>query len=426
MPKLAIILKGYPRLSETFIAQEILNLERAGFDLTLYSLRLPTEDRTHPIHGEIQATVRYLPEYLYRQPLRILRNWWRCRRLPGYASGCKAFLRDLRRNPTPNRIRRFGQALVLAGELPADMPALYAHFLHTPSSVTRYAAMMRGLPWAISAHAKDIYTTAEWDITEKLIDCRWLTTCTRSNAERLKKLAPSGKVLLNYHGLDLARFTPRTRNTSLRDGRCRTEPVRLLSVGRAVAKKGYAGLLQALAGLPKDLAWQLVHIGGGALLPTLQKQAAELHIEHCIEWWGSQSQQTVLARYQESDLFVLNSCIDHQGDRDGLPNVIVEAQSLGLAVVATDLSGIPELIDHGRNGWLVPPGDEPALCAALEHLIQHPLERHKMGQEGRQKVRDHFTMEAAFRPLCHRLRELTGSGETDAMSTPMAWAENQK
>ncbi|MXX16800.1 MAG: glycosyltransferase family 4 protein [Gammaproteobacteria bacterium] len=406
MPKLAIVLKGYPRLSETFIAQEILNLERAGFDITLYSLRLPTDNRTHPVHGEIGAGVVYLPEYLYRQPGRVLRSWWRCRRLAGYPGAWKQFLRDLMRDPSPNRVRRFGQAFVLAAELPRDMPALYAHFLHTPASVARYAAILRGLPWACSAHAKDIHTTPDWEITEKLTHCRWLTTCTSYNAEHLSRLAPPGKVMLNYHGLDLGRFGSAGRVEAGRNGGDGNDPVRLLSVGRAVEKKGYDGLLRALAALGPDLSWRLVHIGGGPLQKALREQAESLCIQQFIEWHGPQPQEYVLARYRESDLFVLNSRIDRHGDRDGLPNVIVEAQSQGLSVIATNLSGIPELVESGVNGLLVPPEDESALTGALDNLIRNPEERTRMGASGREKVQGGFTMEAAFQPLCRQLQEL--------------------
>ena len=100
------------------------------------------------------------------------------------------FIADLRRDPTPNRVRRWGQALVLAAELPASVERLYAHFLHTPASVTRYAAIMRGLPWSVSAHAKDIWTSEPWEIADKLADCAWLTTCTAVGLQRLRELAP--------------------------------------------------------------------------------------------------------------------------------------------------------------------------------------------------------------------------------------------
>ncbi|MEJ2176700.1 MAG: colanic acid biosynthesis glycosyltransferase WcaL, partial [Gammaproteobacteria bacterium] len=242
-PTLAVVLKGYPRLSETFIAQEIRNLERAGFQVILYSLRHPTDRKTHPIHDEIQARIVYLPEYLYQEPVRVLRGWLRVRRFPGYPSAARLFWRDLKHDLTPNRIRRFGQALVLAAELADNTPALYAHFLHTPASVTFYAAMIRGLPWACSAHAKDIYTTPDWEIRGKLDHCQWLTTCTRSNYFHLRKFCSDPeKVQLNYHGVDLGRFRYAEPTYFERDGSAGADPVVLLSVGRAVEKKGYAAL----------------------------------------------------------------------------------------------------------------------------------------------------------------------------------------
>ena len=121
----------------------------------------------------------------------------RVARLAARRAACRAmrrrarkFLADLRRDPTSNRLRRWGQALVLAAELPGSIERLYAHFLHTPASVTRYAAAMRGLPWSVSAHAKDIWTSEPWEVAEKLADCAWLVTCTAMGLQRLRELAP--------------------------------------------------------------------------------------------------------------------------------------------------------------------------------------------------------------------------------------------
>src|SRR5690606_7363637 len=120
MPRLAVLLKGYPRLSETFIAQEILALEQAGLDLEIVSLRRPTDPAVHPVHREITAPVRYLPEYLYEAPGRVLRGWLAARRLPGYRRALRRFLHDLARDRTASRLRRFGQACVAAAELPQE------------------------------------------------------------------------------------------------------------------------------------------------------------------------------------------------------------------------------------------------------------------------------------------------------------------
>ncbi len=181
----AFVLKGYPRLSETFIAQEIRELERCGLDIRLFSLRRPTDHTVHPIHLEIAAPVVYLPEYLREEPRRVLRAWRSARRMDGYPAALATWRHDFRRQPTANRARRFGQAAVLAAELPDGIEHLHAHFLHTPASVTRYAAMMLGLPWSASAHAKDIWTIPDWEKREKLRDCRWLASCSRVNAEHL-------------------------------------------------------------------------------------------------------------------------------------------------------------------------------------------------------------------------------------------------
>ena len=132
------------------------------------------------MHGQIRAPVLYLPEYLKDAPRRVLAGWRRARRLPGYAAARRAWLADLSRDPTPNRIRRFGQALVLAAEAAPEIGHLHAHFLHTPASVARYAAVMRGLPWSVSAHAKDIWTTPEWEKRGKLASAEWAVTCTEA------------------------------------------------------------------------------------------------------------------------------------------------------------------------------------------------------------------------------------------------------
>ena len=409
VPRIAVVLKGYPRLSETFIAQELHALEARGFDLRLISLRRPYDPKTHPIHDEIQAPVSYLPEYLHNAPARVLRAWRRVRRLPGYPAAWRAFLADLKRDRTRNRLRRFGQACVLAAELPGDVDRLYAHFLHTPASVARYAARIRGLPWSCSAHAKDVWTTPDWEIREKLAAMDWLATCTAVGRDQLASLADDPtKVRLVYHGLDFTRFPATPAPQGARDGGDPGDPVRLISVGRAVEKKGYDVLLDALARLPAGLHWRLTHIGGGELRDHLRARADQLGLAGRIDWQGPQAQADVLAAYRASDLFVLASRVAADGDRDGLPNVLMEAQSQGLACLATEVSAIPELIRDGATGRLVPPGDPDALAAALAELIRDPGRRQALGQAGAARVRAAFAAEAQIDALADLLRGPAG------------------
>lgn len=402
-PSIALVLKGYPRLSETFIAQEILGLERRGLDLEIVSLRHPYDPSIHPIHEEIQAPVRYLPEYLHDEPCRVLRAWWRMRRLPGYRKVRSLWLKDLRRDFTRNRIRRFGQALVFAAELPESVKLLYVHYLHTPASVTRYTALLKGLPYSISAHAKDIWTSPDWELREKLEDCRWLTTCTEANRQHLANLAPGADVFLTYHGLDADRFASPGRIAGP-DGSSPDRPVQLLSVARLVAKKGVDTLLDALKLLPADLHWRYIHIGGGAEKERIQSKARQLGLFRRIDWQGAKAQAEVIEAYRKADLFVMASRIAPDGDRDGLPNVLMEAGSQELAAVTTAVSAVPELITYGENGLLVPPDNPEALASALETLIRDPERRLRMGKAARTIVLDRFSMNPGLDTLAARLR----------------------
>ncbi len=387
------MLKGYPRLSETFIAQEILGLEQAGFDLALVSLRHPTDRKRHPVHDEIRAPVMYLPEYLYQEPLRVLRGLWRALWRPGFGRAFRRFVADLWHDPTPNRIRRFGQGAVLAAELPEGADWLHAHFIHTPASATAYAAILTGLPWSCSAHAKDIWTAPDRDLAGKLAEMRWCVTCTQAGQGRLVKLSAGyAPVHLSYHGLDLARFAPPPERAQAGG------PVHILSVGRAVEKKGFDLLVEALGRLPPDLAWRFTHAGGGDVA-ALKERAAALGIADRVDWLGSQDQPAVLALYRASDIFALPCRVAADGDRDGLPNVLVEASSQRLACLSTTVSGVPELIDDGVTGMMVPPEDVPALAVALESLIRDAALRDRLGRAAETKVRTRFDYHQSIRDL---------------------------
>jgi len=406
---LAVVVKGWPRLSETFIAQELVALEARGHTLELWSLRRPQDAKRHPLHDALRAPVRYLPEYLHDEPARVLRGVLGSMARGGFWRAAGLWLRDLWRDPTRNRLRRFGQACVLARELPPGCPALYAHFMHTPASVTRYAAVMRGLPWAFSAHAKDIWTSPDWEKREKLsadtAGAVFGATCTAYGAESLRGLADvPDRVNLIYHGLDLTRFPDPPPERPARDGT--GEPVLLLSVGRLVEKKGYDRLLEALALLPPGLAWRFVHIGGGDLKKPLAAQAERLGIADRIDWQGARNQPEVIAAMRAADLFVLPSRIAADGDRDGLPNVLMEAASQLLAIVSTPVAAIPEFITDGVEGVLS--SDDPqALAQALGQIIRDPKRRGAMAAAARIRLVRDFGMDRGIARLDALLTALT-------------------
>ena len=411
LARLAVVVKGWPRLSETFIAQELVALEEAGIDFEIWSLRHPTDVKRHPLHERLAARVNYLPEYLKDEPSRVMGGLMHARRLKGFSAAWSAFRQDYARDRTPNRVRRFGQACVLARELPPATKGLYAHFLHTPSSVARYTAILRGLPWSFSAHAKDIWTSPEWELHEKLnpvsYGADFGATCTGFGAVHLRGLADSAdRVDLVYHGLDLSRFP----EPPARQPRAANDPLRLMSVGRLVEKKGFDRLIDAFALLPDTLDWSWVHIGGGTLKDTLQSQAESRGVAGRIVWRGACDQPEVIEEMRRADLFVLPSRVAEDGDRDGLPNVLMEAASQKLPILSTPVSAIPEFIVSGTHGLLTEDSPEN-LAAEITGFAARDDGGAPLAEAAYSRLLSQFRMEPGIAQLAKRLNAMMDSGK---------------
>ncbi len=410
--RLGIIVKCWPRLSETFIAQELAGLEANGITFDIWSMRYPANDKKHPLHDAVKAKIHYLPEYLHREPLRVLQCWWRIRKQPNYPNARRIWWQDYKRDLSRNRIRRFGQALVMAHELDSSVHALYAHFLHTPSSVARYTAIIHGLKWGFSAHAKDIWTSPDWEIHEKLDPenhgADFGVTCTASGLNQLQQFETrSDTVSLAYHGLDLTRF-PQPPDRQLE----KNEKFQILSVGRLVEKKGFDRLLKALALLPNTLQWHWTHVGGGALETDLKSLATQLGIADQISWKGELPQPDVVRQMRLAHVFILPSRIADNGDRDGLPNVLMEAASQKLPIIATPISAIPEFLTDRQHGLLV--DDTPELLAgALTELSgDHDLRR-QLADAAFERLTGHFGVEIGLRCVEEKLRLMLQKAETN-------------
>ena len=401
-PRLAVVVKGFPRLSETFVARELAALEARGLDFTLHALRQPGSD-VKLVDNIVAAKPHYLPEYLHNERARVLRAFLAARRLPGFASAWEAFRRDWPRDRGRARMRRLGQACVLATELPASIRHIYAHFAHSPASVVRYAAKMRGLTFSISAHAKDIWTAPDWDLGEKIDDAAFVAVCNQSGATRLNSLGEERKIHLIRHGLPRSSLHQILR-AQYRDGRDPTAPVRLICVARAVEKKGLRTLVAALALLPKDLAYELHHIGSGPLLDDLKARADAAGVAGKIKWLDAQAHARVLDELDASDLFVLPANVARDNDRDGIPNAILEAQGRGVPVLGAAAGGVGEAIEDKVSGRLVPPSEPQALANLLAELITDPSQRAKLGAAGFANVRDRFDAETGY----DRIAELLG------------------
>lgn len=375
----AVLVKTFPKLSETFILGELLGLERAGFPLHVFALQRATDAITHAAVRELRAPVGYLDAVPPGAWLGVLRA----------PLAAPALLAATLRAPRGQRLRRLRAAVALATALrKAGLAHVHAHFIDEPGEVARLAARLAGVSFSLSAHAKDIYTSRPADLVPRLAAATFTVTCTGCNHGTLQALAPAdAEVYRVYHGVDTAMFRPREAEPHRAAG-----APRLLAIGRLRPKKGFGTLIEACGLLAaRGRAFHLDLVGYGEGEAALRARVAELGIGAQVTFHGKLDRAGVLARFAAADVFVAPSEVAIDGDRDGIPNVLLEAMACGLPVVTTPVSGIPEVVTHGANGWLVPAGDATALSHALSALSGDPEQRAKLGAAARR------TMEAQFR-----------------------------
>jgi glycosyltransferase involved in cell wall biosynthesis len=411
-PVLGMILKGYPRISETFISNEILLLERLGFAVHIFSMRPGREGFTHRSVSEIRARVDYLPETFLRNAHRLIFHnlCLAIRRPRRYAAGLELACRRFRRTRNPATLRHLLQAGTLVNHfLPGTgVVHLHAHFAHSPSSVALFASELSGLPFSFTAHAKDIYTSDPAQLREKIALARFVVTCTEYNRRYLLDLAGGARTPIHriYHGIDTRLFGG--------DGDVNpapNPPFRLLTVARLIAKKGIPTILQALKILQeRGIALEHTLIGDGPDRDRIVTLIARLGLSGVCRWIGSRPHDVVLAHYRRADLFVLGCEVAADGDRDGIPNVLFESMAMGVPVVTTAVSAIPELVESGETGLLVPPGDPEALAEAMLTMLRDAGLRRRVIPAARERVLHDFDNRALVGRLAEIYREaLTGS-----------------
>ena len=275
----------------------------------------------------------------------------------------------------------------------------HAHFAHSPTSVAMFASRLSGIPFSFTAHAKDIYTSDARQIREKMALSRFVVTCTEYNRRHLIGIAAGGRtpVYRVYHGIDLALFE------NSQERKMPEMPYRIMTIARIVPKKGLKTVCRALRIL-KDQGIRFQHtlIGDGDDRDKILSFIAALGLKNECRWLGTLPHESVVAHYREADLFVLGCEIAENGDRDGIPNVYIEAMAMGVPVVGTRVSAVPELISDGRSGLLVPPGSPEELAGAMQRLLVDQPLRACVIAEGRERVRRDFDN----RRLVRRLGEI--------------------
>ncbi|HVT44366.1 MAG TPA: glycosyltransferase [Thermoanaerobaculia bacterium] len=391
---LAILVKRFPRLSETFVLNEVLELRRQGVSLRLFAMLDPEEAQKQPEAEAMRPEVFFLRAAGAGATDRLRRVGELAKVALSHPFGFIRALGLVSAGGT-SPWRHLLDAVVLVRQLRASgCRHIHAHFAHGPASVAHLASAISGIPFSFTAHAKDLFTTPPGAVARRAHDARFALTCTESSAQHMRNmLAPEErrKVAAYPHGIDLARFGSVVRQPA--DGR-------ILAVGRLVPKKGFDRLLHALALLAeRGIAFDCVILGDGPQKEALQSLSRDLGLETRVTFEKGRPQAELLACYAEASVFVMSSVVTSAGDRDGVPNVLMEAMACGIPVVASDISGIPELVTDRHDGLLVPSGDHEAIADALQELLTNSARAHRIGEAGRRTVIAKRGLREAVQPL---------------------------
>jgi colanic acid/amylovoran biosynthesis glycosyltransferase len=376
--KVAYILKMYPRFSETFIVNEMLAHEAAGTTVEIFSLRLPVDGRFHEQYARVQANVTYIPQ----EGLKTSSFW-------------QVFQPALKEFPELT-------GLVQAEEFAADelcqaihlaravhnrgFDALHAHFGSIATSVARVVSRLTGIPYLFTAHAKDIFhkSVDPTDLRRKVQEAAAVITVSDYNVQYLRQQLgdPLPNLHRIYNGLDLTRFL-------YQDPAAR--PRRILGVGRLIEKKGFDILIDACALLVQQgVRFHCDIVGDGERRQALATQIARLGLEDRVHLCGPEPQEMVIRRLQQAAVFAAPCVVGDDGNRDGLPTVLLEAMALGTPSVSTDVTGIPEILHHEETGLQVAQENAQDLAGALARLLDDADLRVRLAGNARRLIEDRF------------------------------------
>jgi glycosyltransferase involved in cell wall biosynthesis len=392
VPVLGMILKGYPRISETFISNEIRLLESLGFVIHLFSMRQPRETFAHASVKTIQAKVDYLPERLIKPLPRFLyHNLSLAFKIPKrYAAAIQTAYRRFSRTRKSATIKHLFQAGYLVNRLlpRSGVTHLHAHFAHSPTSVAMFTSQLSGLPFSFTAHAKDIYTSDREQLREKIKLANFVVTCTEYNRRHLLSLSDGHGTPIHriYHGIDTTLFSDPSQDLQIPE-----PPYSILTIARLIPKKGLPSIYGALKLLyDRGIPFHHTLIGDGEDRDKILRLIQDMGLTSVTRWLGTKPHQVVLDQYRQADLFVLGCEVAPNGDRDGIPNVLLESMAMGVPVVATDISGIPELIENTKTGLLVPSGQTDKLAEAMIRLLTDAELRSRIIPNARKRINQHF------------------------------------
>jgi glycosyltransferase involved in cell wall biosynthesis len=404
--RVVYILRSFPRLSQTFILNELLALERLGLRLQVFPITNPREALVQHKVAEVRAPTRYLETAVRRSRWAIVREHLLvASRAPRRYLSTLAFVlrrRDLAAGyATASRFTCFVEAVYLARILGRERSnggpptRVHSHFAHDPTLIALLLKRLTGLPYSFTAHARDIYQVPRSALAERIGEASAVVTCCQANLDYLSELTPEAerrKLRVVNYGIDLETFRPAQHP--------RAGVPLVLSVGRLVEKKGFGDLIAACRVLKdRGLRFRCALYGDGPLRAELAATVTSLDLTDEVTLEGARTQQELQVLLGQAHVFALTPCVTDDGDRDGVPNALLEAMACGLPVVTTAVAGIPEVIVHGRNGMLAEPHDVPAIADHLALLLTDPPLRARLGSNARSEVVANFDREANARRL---------------------------
>lgn len=387
--KIAYIIGTYPGLTTTFIDREIQELRRIGESIQILSIRRPWTMLSDEQKKLQQGTIYLMPvawsKFIVSQLSFMFKK-------PAVFFGTLFFLLS-RKHPTLKArwktLLHFLEGVYAAHLLSGKgFDHIHAHFMDRAATVAMVISRFLKIPYSFTAHASEIYVDPVL-VQEKIEGAKFAVTCTGYNQKHLASVSANGssnKVSCIYHGLDTKKYS--------RKNELSPSSHVILSVGQLKERKGFPYLVEACALLmKKNLDFQCLIIGEGPMRTELESQIKELGLDGKVRLLGAITPEEVIEQYEKANVFVLPAILGTDGDRDGIPNVILESMSMEIPVISTNHSGIPEVVENGVNGLLVPPKDSKALADALCSVIENPVWGREMGKNGRKVIVEKFDPE---------------------------------
>jgi len=397
--EVAYILLRFPVLTETFVADEIWELQQVGVRVRIFSLLSSEAGPVHPVSQQLAKEAQYAPElyswrlwwaqvyFFFKSPLLYLTLLSTLIRQPSPQSFRYYF---------PRRVLIFLKAVALAYALKnTPVQLLHAHFAWLSGAAARVISKLLGIPFTVTVHAYDIYSSNDLlCLTARAAS--HVIAISETNKQTVLEMCPGLReelISVIHCGINMELFAPPARAKD-------RDVLSILSVGSLIPKKGHEYLIRACQQLKaKGINFQCTIIGGGGREAALRQLIHDCDLAGSVVLTGPRQREAVLEAYRRSDLFVLASVVTSSGDRDGIPVVLMEAMAMDLPVISTQVSGIPELVKHQQTGWLIPERDVEALVAAIVHLGDDEELQARLARNGRTLVAQEFDIKQNARRL---------------------------